>query len=308
MNEENVKLEKTVSFKGVYLLVGLVILLFGLIVFILVKSSDQIAQIQRDYEELQEIQFKQDSVMNTMEDVFDEIQYNLIFVQERRGQLAIENGEGYKDSRQQIVEDVKLMDRVLHESEARIKELQEQLKKSGMAIPAYERRISALQETIRQQNANIIDLQQVVAVQDFKLSDLKNRITAMDMRLAMQKDSIATQVEMLRESERKRYIGYVAYGTTKELKSKNLIVKDGAILGIGGSKELPADFDQDYFMEIDMRDVAQISLHAKKAELITQHPSSSYHFEEQDGEVKFLSIDDPKEFWKLSRFVVVVVK
>ncbi|MFV0365369.1 MAG: hypothetical protein ACK5JS_02555 [Mangrovibacterium sp.] len=311
MMEENNNVEnatKAAMPKYVWGLITLIVVLLIATFTIQRKSNEKLAVVQQDYYDLQDEQLKKDSVMNAMEDVFDEIQYNLIFVQEKRGQLYIDYQEGKKDPRRQIVDDVKLMDRILHESETQIKELQEKLAKEGMAIPAYERRIKALQETIRQQNADIIDLQQVVAVQNFKLSDLQSKVEVMDKRLSLQRDSIAMQVELLKVSERKLHLGYVAYGTTKELKSRNLITKEGAVLGIGGSNELTDDFDESYFMEVDMRDVAQISLHTKKAELITQHPSDSYHFEEKDGEVKFLSIDDPEEFWKISKFVVIKVK
>ncbi|MFV0520956.1 MAG: hypothetical protein ACK5MI_00800 [Mangrovibacterium sp.] len=313
MTEKNKKVRKLMVSKTKLVWVLTILLLGAILIsisyFTKYKTSDEkLESIQQEYDNLQEEQFRQDSIMNAMEDVFDEIQYNLNFVQERRGQLFLESQEGNKDPRKQIVDDVKLMDRILYESEAKIKELQEELEKEGIAIPAYERRLKALQKTIKQQNSDIIDLQQVVAVQDFKLSDLQQKVDTMNERISLQKDSIALQVDLIKSTDKKLHVGYVAYGTAKELKAKHLISKEGAVLGMGGSDKLPGDFDQSYFMEVDMRDVAQISIHAKKAELVTQHPEKSYHFETKDGEVKFLSIDDPKEFWKLSHFVVIKVK
>ncbi len=307
MEGEN-KVERKISLKLLIVMVAVLLVLLSIVLARYLKSNKELELVQQDYNELQNAQFKQDSVMNAMEDIFDEIQYNLTFVQEKRGKLFIDSQEGSKDPRKQIVEDVKLMDRMLHESEARIKDLQKQLKKAGLVVPSYEKRIALLQETIKQQNQDILDLQEIVAVQDFKLTDFKQKVEVMDKRIATQKDSIATQLEALKESDKRMYTGYVAYGTMKELKAKNLISTEGAVLGMGGSKELPGDFNQDYFMKVDMRDVTQISLHVKKAELITQHPDKSYHFEEVNGEVKFLSIDNPEEFWKLSRFVLVKVK
>lgn len=289
-------------------LLGLVVILLAVILGISRKSEKKLAGMQQDYDELQSVQFRQDSVMNSMEDAFDEILYNLTFVQEKRGSLFIEAREGKKSPRKQIVEDVKLMDRMLHESEVKIQELQSRLRSAGISSSAYEQRISTLQEAIRQQNSDLQDLQQVISVQNFKISDLKKTVEVMDKRISVQNDSLIQQVELLKEAERQIYMGYVAYGTAKELKEKNLLAKGGAFLGIGGTKELPENFDQSYFMEIDMRDVAQISLHTRKAELITKHPADSYHLEVKDGEVKFLSIDKPKEFWKMSRFVVIQVK
>lgn len=307
MEGEN-KVERKISLKLLIVMVAVLLVLLSIVLARYLKSNKELELVQQDYNELQNAQFKQDSVMNAMEDIFDEIQYNLTFVQEKRGKLFIDSQEGSKDPRKQIVEDVKLMDRMLHESEARIKDLQKQLKKAGLVVPSYEKRIALLQETIKQQNQDILDLQEIVAVQDFKLTDFKQKVEVMDKRIATQKDSIATQLEALKESDKRMYTGYVAYGTMKELKARNLISTEGAVLGMGGSKELPGDFNQDYFMKVDMRDVTQISLHVKKAELITQHPDKSYHFEEVNGEVKFLSIDNPEEFWKLSRFVLVKVK
>ncbi|MFV0289334.1 MAG: hypothetical protein ACK5IJ_00325 [Mangrovibacterium sp.] len=299
----------TPAFSGLAIaLIAILAILLAIVSVKFFKTDKQKTEIQQEYDELISEHYQQDSVMNTMEDIFDEIQYNLTYIQEKRGQLVINSQEGGKDPRQQIVEDVKQMDRILHESEAKIAELQKELKKAGKAIPAYEKRIAALQETIRQQNQDMLDLQQVISVQNFKLTDFQQKVELMDQRLNNQSDSIATQSEILKETDRKLHLGYVAYGTAKELKEKNLVSSQGGILGLGASKELPSDFDSSYFMEVDMRDATQVSLHTKKAELITQHPENSYHFEEKNGEVLFLSIDNPKDFWKVSRFVVIQVK
>jgi hypothetical protein len=100
---------------------------------------------------------------------------------------------------------------------------------------------------------------------------------------------------------------YWAFGTKKELAEKNVIEKEGGVLGMGKTLALKKDFNRDYFQKIDIREFKQITLNAKKAVLLANHPAGSYHLTGTKI-IEALVIDKPIEFWKTSKYLVVVVE
>ena len=88
---------------------------------------------------------------------------------------------------------------------------------------------------------------------------------------------------------------YYAFGTKKELAEKNVIEKEGGVLGLGKTLALKKDFNRDYFQKIDIREFKLLTLKAKKAELLASHPADSYHLT-RTNTVEALVIDKPNEF------------
>jgi len=98
---------------------------------------------------------------------------------------------------------------------------------------------------------------------------------------------------------------FYAIGTSKELKTKGVLTKEGGVAGIGGVNKLnTAALPTDYFTAADITNTNEIAIGAKKATLATSHPEGSYRFE--NGAEK-LVITDPTKFWSISKYLVVVV-
>jgi hypothetical protein len=64
----------------------------------------------------------------------------------------------------------------------------------------------------------------------------------------------------------------------------------------------------DYFTASDMRKISKISFESKKADLVTVHPEGSYKFIEENDMITGLEISNPGEFWKTSRFLVIMTR
>ena len=100
---------------------------------------------------------------------------------------------------------------------------------------------------------------------------------------------------------------FYAFGTSKELVKQGVLTKEGGFIGIGKAAKLKDDFNKSYFTKVDITKVLSISILAKKAKLITSHPASSYKFV-GEGKVDKLEITDSKEFWSVSKYLVIVVE
>ena len=77
---------------------------------------------------------------------------------------------------------------------------------------------------------------------------------------------------------------------------------------MGKTMKLRPDFNHDYFKKVDIRDFSEIMLMVKKAQLVTPHPDSTYHFTGTDKAVENFVIDNPSEFWKASKYLVILVE
>ena len=93
---------------------------------------------------------------------------------------------------------------------------------------------------------------------------------------------------------------FYAIGTKKELKEKNILS--------GGEILTKSNFDKSYFTKIDIRNTTTIKLNAKRAELLSNHPASSYALlKDATGDIT-LKVNSPSEFWSLTKYLVVRVK
>src|SRR5690606_23582766 len=102
---------------------------------------------------------------------------------------------------------------------------------------------------------------------------------------------------------------YWVQGTFKELKENEVLEKEGGFLGfIGKNKTIKKNLNVESFTELDIRETEIIPLNAKKVEMISEHSDNSYRLIYQDDLVSYLKIENPEEFWKLTRFAVIEVK
>jgi hypothetical protein len=126
-------------------------------------------------------------------------------------------------------------------------------------------------------------------------------------RLSAQREELDVLNEDLDAQEKEMRTKYVYAATSKELKERNIMTKEGGFLGIGATKKLSSDFDTSVFQAIDMQETHRIPVSSKKASLLTRHPEGSYVFNEDGKETESLEITDPERFWEHSKYLVVVL-
>ena len=113
----------------------------------------------------------------------------------------------------------------------------------------------------------------------------------------LSKTSAAQQAELERQDAALNTVRY-CIGTSRDLKDMN-IIRNGEVVTDG--------YQSDYFTQIDLRRVTSIPVYAKKAELKTKHPKSSYRFVKGEDKMLTLEITNPQEFWSLSKILVVQI-
>ena len=256
----------------------------------------------------QELQ-ERDSLVNEMVSAFNDIEDNLKFIKEKREMLSIETQqEGGRDQKQAIIDDIQLMNEMLEKSSAHIDELEKKLKRSGIEMSSFKKKIASLNQSIEEQNVQIAQLQKQVEEKDLMLAEMNQEIDVMKVEMDKKADTLKLKQQVIEEKTYQLNKGYVAFGTYKELAENGVLTKDGGFLGIGKHVSLQENFDNQYFTELNIQDTKTIPLFTSKAKIISEHPDSSYRFIEEDGIIAYLEIDNPEEFWKISKYAVIEIK
>ena len=79
----------------------------------------------------------------------------------------------------------------------------------------------------------------------------------------------------------------------------------GAATGHKGAnvREVPADA----FTKADKRELTEIVFDAKKAIVLSAHPTEAYTISPRDGQL-VLQITNPELFWSVTKYLVVITK
>ncbi len=295
---------------GIFI-VALIVLGF----FIIANKQNKIEDLNNRYSDLNAIYEERDSLVNEFSITMDEIEKSLTFVKNKRSQLSIDRKEGNPSRNEAIIADIKLMNTMLEESSKRIDELEKKLKASGIDIKSFKNKIAQLTKSVEEQNASIeklqIDLQQrdnQIAQMDEELIKMEIDIAQKENTLKMKTDSLKLKSEIITNKDNDLNRAFFASGTFKELKENGVVDKEGGFLFLGRSEKMLKDFNENYFTELDKRSTDVFPIFSKKAEMISQHPDSSYRYIYEDDKIAYLKIENPEEFWKLTKYAVVQLK
>ena len=245
-----------------------------------------------------------DSTIDTFFESFNEIQDNLAAIKEKENIInmnASGDVESTPEMKDQIQNDIQSIYDLLQENKNKINKLQKRLKSSNIKIKALKETIDNLMQQIQMKDAEIGDLKK-------KLEDMNIQINVLETNVdSLQGENVAKD-ETITQKENELNTAYYVLGTEKELKANGVITKEGGFIGLGKIAKLRSDFNKDYFTEIDIRTTKEIPLICKKARILTTHPSGSYELVTKDDRVEKIVIKDEKEFWKASKYLVIVTE
>ena len=315
--EEDYKSNKRENSLHRNIVTGAIVLIIAITGFIIILNKDgKISELYVEKNNLTQLIETRDSVINELDGTISEIEENITFIKNKRGQLELEKQEGSPEQKERIIEDIALMNTMLEESEKKIEELNEKLASSNVDLSSFRNRIAKLTSDLNEQNEVVVQLQRELEQKDFQIADMDMKVTEMSQEILVMydsinvmNDSIVDKTEKLQQMDEQLHKAYWAFGTYKELKENGVVTREGGILGIlGKTKALNKNLNENYFTVLDIRNTQTIPLYAKKAEIISEHSDSSYHFVYQDDLIAYLEIEDPNEFWKLTKYAVIEVK
>jgi chromosome segregation ATPase len=303
-------MEKTQKTQLATIIIASFILIVSIVggVYVYNQKKAEIESLMAEKESINQTMQEKEAFMTDMEGSFFEIENNLKLIKEKRNQISMVQSEGGKNRKQAIIDDINLLDNLVDENNKKIAELEQKLKKSGLSVKSYETRLKTLNETIESQTIEIAELKSIVESKNITLAEMDTKIQNLDLNIKDQTDTITYKQQVIVERTNKLNTAHVVLGTFKELKEEGILNREGAILGVGGNKAIQENFDPKHFTELDIRETKTIALNAKKAKVISEHPNNSYSLVEENGQIAYLQIDNPQEFWRISKYAVIEVK
>ena len=269
------------------------------------KDTDRLMFVKDSLQ--QEATFRDSTIVGFLND-FSEIQANLDSIKKIEKLVTVQSASGRElnaNQKKLILEDITLLNDLLKRNKELTASVQKKLKDSNLKVGNLEKTMKEMQVMVdnleaqtQEKDGEILVLKEDVRKLNVDISSLNEKIAAVETQSQQKTETIETQTNTMNKA-------YYAFGTTKELKENGIIEKSGGFIGMGKTPVMLKDFNRDYFTEIDIRNFDYLRLMAKKAKLITVHPADSYHFTGNKSS-DTLFIDNSAEFWKASKYLVVL--
>lgn len=257
-------------------------------------NTEEVATLKSQLEQMKLDAELKDSMVNESLMFFNEIQENLIAigVKEESVRSQSKNSELATNDRELVVNEILHINHLREENAKKMQLLKDQMKGSGLRIAELEAMVKNLLEEIAHKDEEILMLQKELENRDKDYARLFDAYQEKEYQLDEILDDINT--------------AYYVYGTEKELLNNGVVSKTQSYLGIGKKVRLKEDFNENYFTKIDKRSKKEFLVSGSKIQLISTHPSSSYDLLPSGSNTK-LVIKDVNAFWKVSKYLIVVV-
>jgi len=286
------------------------ILLLAVFIFSCENYKEEAEKLQVKVDSLQNVAEQKDTTIENFLDDFADIQANLDSIKKREEMIDMPEEPEQRiseDRRASILADISVINNLLKENRELIASLRRRLSNANMESGKLEEMVNELEKVtdnlenrIKQKDAEIAKLNQQVEEQREDISQLAERIEIME-------DAAARQLDSLRLKDAELNLGYYITGSVSDLKDMNVVEREGGILGIGSTPVVREDFAREMFTQVDIREFDYLPLDARKADVISVHPVDSYHISGENS-ADTLFVDDAREFWSASKFLVVVTK
>ncbi len=246
------------------------------------------------------------------EEVFatlNEVENGLKSIREAENILVLQSQKGgaevQANSREQLKSDVAAIGEAITNYKKQIDRLKND---NRIQSSQFKKRLAALTQELETKSQLIDDLGRQLAEKDNQLkvkgqqiasldetvSTLRRDVSSLSDESSAQKETISTQDAQINTS-------YYIVGTKSELIAANVMSKGGLFR----SAKISYQAEQSAFVKIDIREVTEITLNAKRAKVLSVHPTGTYSLEVDANGMQILKISDPKAFWEQTKYLVV---
>lgn len=274
------------------------------------KQKAEIERLKAKNDSLMAIGFAKDTTVMSYVRAFNEIQSNLDSIKLKENIIS-QNTQGgtelQANAKDQVTSDINAIYQLLQKNRELVAQLRAKLKKSDVRIVELEKMIESLNKQIEEKDVEIASLKDQLANLNIKVEGLSSQVSSLNKTVDNLSSENKSKQQTIAEKTAELNTAYYVVGTTKELKEKNIITKEGGFIGLGKSKTVKSDFDKTYFTKIDVTKFKGLPVFKKKATLLTTHPAGSYSLVGKKA-VDSLVVKNPAEFWSASKYLVIIAE
>jgi DNA repair exonuclease SbcCD ATPase subunit len=264
-----------------------------------VKESKEYKALEAQRDSLMMVTVDAESEAIEMMAVISEVEANFERIREAEKYISTQSakdGEMSQDTRTRVNENFKMINDILQRNKAQLQELNRKYSGSTKEVAALKNTIARLNREMEESAGRLAELQKELAAKDEQIAQLSQDITS--LALEAEQQSVTIQ-----EQDRSLNTAYYVFGTQKELKDQKIL--SGGFMK--ATRVLQDTFNKEYFLTIDIREVTEIPLYAKKAKLWSTHPEGTYEFVTlEDGNLLF-QVTDTQRFWSLTKYLIIEV-
>lgn len=281
------------------------LILLMLVVTVLSSCNrKELERLKQENQNLQAVVEQKDFEINSIITILNEIEDNLsgIRMREERIMKASSGVESSANQVDNIKSDIMAIDELMRKNKENLDLLSQRLKTVTGEKQQFEKMVNNLNAQVESKDREI---QKLVADLDDKNLQINNLYSS----VSQLKTEKAEKELVIDQQDKELNKGYYLIGNSKELRERGIVVRSGGVLGMGKVDQLAEGLDPDDFTLIDIRDAGTFSIDAKKADLLSVHPSDSYIIRRSDDGKRVVSfeITRKEEFWKNSRFMVLAL-
>ncbi|NDW10301.1 hypothetical protein [Dysgonomonas sp. 520] len=270
------------------------------------KNSDQENKLKAENDSLRTALSQGEQETAEMAALISEVQENFNQIREAEKYLAVQSttkGEMSADTKTEIQNNFAMINDILKKNRETIATLNQKMSKGGKEATAFKSTIEQLTAELEKRAATITELQEALATRDATIAKLANDNKDLTVSNQDLTDKNVAQAAKIKEQDKALNTAYYMFGTSKELKEAK-VVSGGFLVS---SKLMKESIDKNKFIKIDIRNTKEIPVYAKKAKILSDHPSTSYNLvKDANGNVVVMIIDHQK-FWSLTPYLVIEV-
>lgn len=276
-----------------------------------VESSKKYKNLQA---QLDSLSIVKDSTTAQLEEVFttlNEVENGLRNIREAENIITVQSqtgGELTVNAREQMKQDVQAIGNAILNYKAQIEKLKSD---SRVKSVQFQKRLDALTKELEEKSILVADLSkqleekdaqlrvktQQIATLDQAVSNLRSDVASLSQEKDLNKETITTQDQLLNTAF------YIA-GSKEELINSRVLSKGGLFR----SAKISYEAEQSAFVKIDIRNITDINLNAKKAKVLSVHPTGTYSLEADANSMLVLRISSPKAFWEQTKYLVIQIQ
>lgn len=289
----------------------LALLFFIISITSCVESSKKYKNLQAQLDSLTIIK---DSTSAELEEVFatlNEVENGLRNIREAENIITVQSaagGEISANKRVQMKQDVLAISDAINgykkqiaklKSDNRVKSVQFQKRLDVLTTELEEKSIlvANLSKQLEEKNTQLRIKTKQIATLDEAVSNLRSDVASLSKEKELHKETIESQEQLLNTA-------FYIIGTKDELINSKVLSKGGLFR----SAKISYEADQSAFIKIDIREVKSIHLNAKKAKIISVHPTGTYSFENSTDGTLILRISSTEAFWEQTKYLVIQIQ
>lgn len=263
------------------------------------EKSGDLSESDARIDSLQKVIEQKDNEMNDVMATFNEIQEGFRLIEQAEKTVALMKSGEQADKAEQIRISIRNIQQNMQHNRDLIARLQQQVREGSTRSEQMRLAIENLTHQLNDKNLELQQLRAELEQKDIHIAELDKTVEELNVAVSDLEADTHQKQETINTQDAQLNTAYYVFGTKKELQNQNIYQK---------GKVLRTNFNKSYFTKIDIRDVKEVKLYSKDAEILTTHPAGSYTLQPDAQKQYILRITNPQQFWSTSKYLVVLVK